>query len=262
MANFAIDEMAKIGFIHREDVLDYTVIKVPKTYPAYFGTYSEFDKVRAYLDKFDNLYLIGRNGMHRYNNQDHSMLTAIAAVDNIRHGVTDKSNIWDINTEQDYHETKSDSNTTAVQPKARGLVSKPARKLIEQFVGYLFTGGAATVLDVIVFSILVNSGLWPTTALGISFLFGVSANFWLSRRYVFRVYWRNTLAQYTVFTIVAINTLLANLGLMELLIKELGWSPIHARVVSAACVALISFIGHKLNSFSTNQQAEEQVDNS
>ena len=88
MASFAISELVKIGFISQSsDVLDYTVVKVPKTYPAYFGTYSEFDRVRTYLDKYENLYLIGRNGMHRYNNQDHSMLTAITAVENIRFGV-------------------------------------------------------------------------------------------------------------------------------------------------------------------------------
>ena len=105
MASLDMGELVKIGFIAKsEDVLDYTVVKVPKTYPAYFGTYSEFDKVRDYLDPYENLYLIGRNGMHRYNNQDDSMLTAITAVENIRGGVTDKSNIWAVNTEEDYHE--------------------------------------------------------------------------------------------------------------------------------------------------------------
>lgn len=105
MASLAMGELVKIGFIAKsEDVLDYTVVKVPKTYPAYFGTYSEFDKVRDYLDRYENLYLIGRNGMHRYNNQDHSMLTAITAVENIRGEVTDKSNIWAVNTEEEYHE--------------------------------------------------------------------------------------------------------------------------------------------------------------
>ena len=70
----------------RDDVLDATVLRMPKTYPAYFGTYDRFDEVRAYLDRFQNLFLVGRNGMHRYNNQDHSMLTAMVAVDNIAAG--------------------------------------------------------------------------------------------------------------------------------------------------------------------------------
>jgi hypothetical protein len=79
---------------------------MPKTYPAYFGTYDRFDEVRSFVDRFANLFLLGRNGMHRYNNQDHSMLTAMVAVDNIIAGVRDKSNVWAVNTEQDYHEAK------------------------------------------------------------------------------------------------------------------------------------------------------------
>jgi len=79
---------------------------VPKTYPAYFGAYSEFDTVRKFTDTLDNLFLIGRNGMHKYNNQDHSMLTAITAVKNIVNGIDSRDNIWNINTEMEYHEEK------------------------------------------------------------------------------------------------------------------------------------------------------------
>ena len=106
MMRFAAEELGKIDVIDPADVLDGVVIRVPKTYPAYFGTYDEFDVVRRYLDGFANLFLVGRNGMHRYNNQDHSMLTAMVAVENIRDGVTSKENIWDVNTEEEYHEEK------------------------------------------------------------------------------------------------------------------------------------------------------------
>lgn len=106
MIALARGELAKIGIIGEADVLDATVIHMPKTYPAYFGTYDRFDEIREYVDRFTNLFLVGRNGMHKYNNQDHSMLTAMTAVDNIIAGQIDKSNIWDVNTEQDYHETK------------------------------------------------------------------------------------------------------------------------------------------------------------
>jgi protoporphyrinogen oxidase len=98
--------MAKIGIIDEADVLDGCVVRVPKTYPAYFGTYDRFSEIRAYADSFENLFLIGRNGMHKYNNQDHSMLTAMTAVDNIIAGRVDKSNLWDLNTEMEYHESK------------------------------------------------------------------------------------------------------------------------------------------------------------
>ena len=85
-------------------MLDATVLRVPKTYPAYFGTYERFHEIRDYVDRFENLFLIGRNGMHRYNNQDHSMLTAMTAVDNIVTGTTGKEELWSVNTELDYHE--------------------------------------------------------------------------------------------------------------------------------------------------------------
>jgi hypothetical protein len=80
---------------------------VPKAYPAYFGSYDRFDTIRAFTDSFANLFLVGRNGMHKYNNQDHSMLTAMTAVENIVNGVTTKDNLWSINTETEYHEEKA-----------------------------------------------------------------------------------------------------------------------------------------------------------
>jgi protoporphyrinogen oxidase len=100
-------EIAKIGILKAEDVEDSHVVRVPKTYPAYFGSYDRFDVIRNYLDSFENLFLVGRNGMHKYNNQDHSMLTAMTAVENIVNGVTTKDNIWAINTEMEYHEEKA-----------------------------------------------------------------------------------------------------------------------------------------------------------
>jgi protoporphyrinogen oxidase len=102
--DFAAKELEKIQIIDRRDVLDGTVVRVPKAYPAYFGEYSEFGRIRAYLDRFSNLYPVGRNGMHRYNNQDHSMLSANAAVNAIIDRGRDKSAIWQINAENSYHE--------------------------------------------------------------------------------------------------------------------------------------------------------------
>lgn len=102
----AAAEMDKIGMIDRREVIDATVTRVEKAYPAYFGTYGRMEEIRRFTDRFENLFLVGRNGMHKYNNQDHSMLTAIAAVDNILNGATDKENIWSVNTEQEYHEEK------------------------------------------------------------------------------------------------------------------------------------------------------------
>jgi protoporphyrinogen oxidase len=106
LKTFAASELEKIGILRTSEVLDAHVVRVPKTYPAYFGTYSRFDELRTFTDSFENLYLVGRNGMHKYNNQDHSMLTAMAVVDGIAAGNVDKSALWNINTEQEYHEEK------------------------------------------------------------------------------------------------------------------------------------------------------------
>jgi protoporphyrinogen oxidase len=107
MIKLAKEEIEKIGIADQKEVLDAMVLRVEKTYPAYFGTYSKFDTLREYLDKFENLFLIGRNGQHRYNNQDHSMLAAMTAVDNVAGGILTKDNIWAVNTEMEYHEEKS-----------------------------------------------------------------------------------------------------------------------------------------------------------
>ena len=101
---FAIDELNKIGIIDKEDVIDSVRIKMKKAYPAYFGTYDRFDEVQKYLESFENLYCVGRNGQHRYNNMDHSMMTSVETVRAIC-GETDKSIIWKVNTEKDYHES-------------------------------------------------------------------------------------------------------------------------------------------------------------
>ncbi|MGA7158450.1 MAG: NAD(P)/FAD-dependent oxidoreductase [Acidobacteriaceae bacterium] len=106
LKKFAAGELEKIGILKTKEVLDAHVVRVPKTYPAYFGTYNRFEELREWVDQFENLYLVGRNGMHKYNNQDHSMLTAMAVVDGIAAGYVDKDAVWGINSEQEYHEEK------------------------------------------------------------------------------------------------------------------------------------------------------------
>lgn len=105
--NFAVDEAIKIKLIDsKDDVISSNRIKVDKAYPAYFDTYDKIDKVIEYLNGFENLYCIGRNGQHRYNNMDHSMITGMETANNIINGITDKNNIWNVNTEKEYHEIK------------------------------------------------------------------------------------------------------------------------------------------------------------
>lgn len=100
-------ELAVLEMAESSDVCDAVVIRMPKTYPAYFGAYDQFPAVIDWVNQLDNLYLIGRNGMHKYNNQDHSMLTAMTAVDNIVANVRSRDNLWQLNTESEYHEEKA-----------------------------------------------------------------------------------------------------------------------------------------------------------
>ena len=104
--SFAIKELEKMNIISKDDILDSHREKVKKAYPAYFDTYSQMNELIEYLNSFENLYCIGRNGQHRYNNMDHSMATAFETVKNIINGVKNKDNIWNVNTEQEYHEEK------------------------------------------------------------------------------------------------------------------------------------------------------------
>lgn len=104
--NFAIDELVSMKIISKDQVEDSHRERIKKAYPAYFDTYKDIDKLIDYVNNIDNLYCIGRNGQHRYNNMDHSMVTAIEAAKNIRNGIADKSNIWNVNTDKEYHEVK------------------------------------------------------------------------------------------------------------------------------------------------------------
>ena len=105
--DYCVGELREIGLLARDaEVLDSLQTRTRKAYPAYFGTYARFDEVKNFLCGIDNLYCIGRNGQHRYNNMDHSMVTAMVACEGILQGVTDKTALWDVNTEKSYHETK------------------------------------------------------------------------------------------------------------------------------------------------------------
>lgn len=131
----AAEELIKMDLILAEDVLDSTVNRMEKTYPAYFGTYERFDIIRNFLDKFVNLFLVGRNGMHKYNNTDHSMLTAMVTVDNICEGVTSKANLWQINTEQEYHEEKAElGHKSVITQRKPNFVGPSSKVSFKQFL--------------------------------------------------------------------------------------------------------------------------------
>jgi protoporphyrinogen oxidase len=107
LIRLGVSELASLRLADRSDFVEGVVLRMPKAYPAYFGGYEDFPEVRRFLDTYENLFLMGRNGMHKYNNMDHSMLTAMAVVENIAGGVRTKDNIWSVNAEADYHEERS-----------------------------------------------------------------------------------------------------------------------------------------------------------
>jgi hypothetical protein len=109
-------------------------VRVRKAYPAYFGTYSEIHRVRQYLNSFENLFPVGRNGMHRYNNQDHSMLAANAAVDCIVSGSMDKDSIWSVNAEDEYHEEVR-APQSDVMPSQESETSSSLKPINGQYEG-------------------------------------------------------------------------------------------------------------------------------
>ena len=104
--DFAVDELVSMNIINKEQVEDTHQEKIKKAYPAYFDTYKDIDKLISYINNIDNLFCIGRNGQHRYNNMDHSMVTGMEAAYDIRNGITDKTNVWNVNTDKEYHESK------------------------------------------------------------------------------------------------------------------------------------------------------------
>ena len=107
LKDLAVRELLKIGVISsKSNVLDFHVERIKKAYPAYFDTYKDIHKLTEYLDHINNLYCVGRNGQHRYNNMDHSMATSFLTADYILGKAKDKKAIWQVNTEKSYHETK------------------------------------------------------------------------------------------------------------------------------------------------------------
>jgi protoporphyrinogen oxidase/putative flippase GtrA len=252
----AEEDLRKIKLLDDERVSGGFILRLPRTYPIYAGEYKEaLADIQEYVQEFNNVQVVGRYGAFKYNNQDHSLLMGLMAAENV--SVPGKHDLWSINSDSEYQEEAKPEEVTTPAPSVQApRTQKPddsGKKLIEQLGGYLMTGGIATVVDVILFAGLTRVGVWDVAALCVSYFLGLSVNFWLSRRFVFGVYWSNWRIQYAVFAGVALNSFLANLGLMQVLTNDFQWNSTAARIVSAGCVALLSFAGHKLYSFGQAQ---------
>jgi protoporphyrinogen oxidase len=223
----AIAELEKMGLAQVQDVLDSTVHKIEKTYPAYFGTYNQFDTIKDFVDQYENLFLVGRNGMHKYNNSDHSMLTAMTAVDNICEGVMSKANVWAINTEQEYHEEKNtqqgqepaitESENYHAMQNSTALTKGSFKDFVfkeKENRRFLYFAGIAMVIMFAIFKYLYP---FPSFVFADSYAY-IRAAFWNSPINIYPVGYSNFLRLISVFTtsdtaVVAIQYLLLQASL-------------------------------------------------
>ncbi|HEX7766116.1 MAG TPA: hypothetical protein VF443_05345, partial [Nitrospira sp.] len=130
LIELGVRECAQIGLIDPREVKDGTVVRMEKAYPVYDQTYqASVATIRRYLETFSNLQTIGRNGLHRYNNQDHSMLTGVYAAGNI---LGDKRDVWSVNTEKEYHEEERVTQSNAGDRLVPTRVSVSVDEAIEE----------------------------------------------------------------------------------------------------------------------------------
>lgn len=162
LVELGINECSRIGLIERDEVEDGTVVRMKKAYPVYDQHYqASLETIRNYLESFQNLQTIGRNGLHRYNNQDHSMVTAVYAARNI---VGEKNDVWAVNTEMEYHEeARAESKKETVLVSQGGDRLTPRRLTTDELIQAAFAR-----LDPVALGISVGSvgglGLFLATA--------------------------------------------------------------------------------------------------
>ncbi|HEY7783620.1 MAG TPA: NAD(P)/FAD-dependent oxidoreductase [Pyrinomonadaceae bacterium] len=137
LVELGINECSRIGLIERDEVEDGTVVRMKKAYPVYDQHYqASLETIRNYLESFQNLQTIGRNGLHRYNNQDHSMVTAVYAARNI---VGEKNDVWAVNTEMEYHEeARAESSKETVLVTQGGDRLTPRRLTTDELIQAAF----------------------------------------------------------------------------------------------------------------------------
>lgn len=243
---FATDELVKLGIIERDAVKDALRIKVKKAYPAYFDTYSQFDTVREYLDSLGNLWCLGRNGQHRYNNMDHSMLTAIEAVNAIAADSSSKEAVWNVNTEQSYHES---SEGESGSPSARKVFLTAASVILALLaiiaVGYyiLFPSKGyytADCADTILWAnASYESGKILTEEFSYAALLPFGAQLWMTPLIaIFGMTMDVQIASMLIFMLLFVFSLVC-------MCRSLGWSTSWCAVCIAAVLPLLS-AGDKL----------------
>ena len=165
------EELQRIGLARASEISDGCVFRVPKAYPVYDADYREhLDTVRAFVDGFENLQTIGRNGLHRYNNQDHAMLTGLLAVRNLEGGA--RHDLWTVNTEQEYHEEVGLSDAEAAALEGRIMEIFPRVDGVAFGAATGLVGGALLCLATLVLVWKGGPVVGPTLGLLAQFLPG------------------------------------------------------------------------------------------
>ena len=188
LIELGIRECVQIGLIAPDEVEDGTVVRMKKAYPVYDQYYHEsIATIRRYLETFTNLQTVGRNGLHRYNNQDHSMLTAIYAARNI---TGERNDIWSVNTEMEYHEEIREAKAGAgdraipmpVTPEEEALADELIEAVFARLDAVALGAAAGAVMGLGVFlatAILLLKGgpvVGPTLSLLSQYLIGYSVS--------------------------------------------------------------------------------------
>lgn len=167
LVELGTQELARMGLAQRTDVIDGCVHRVEKSYPVYDSTYREhLSHVRGFVESLDNLVTIGRNGLHRYNNQDHAMMTGILAVRNVVLG--ERNDLWSVNTDGEYHEEIREKEVKEIvrEQLAQGF---PKLDPVAMGVALGLAGGlglfVATLLTMLMTVAGEEPGLWLLTQL-------------------------------------------------------------------------------------------------
>jgi hypothetical protein len=181
----ARQECAALGLVRPDEILDGTVVRIPKAYPVYDAGYQEaLARIRGWLEGLPNLQLVGRNGQHRYNNQDHSMLTALYAVRNLAGASHD---VWDVNVDAEYHEGVRAGDRVlgerlVPEPLGADAQAETVRQAFARYDALALAGAVAIVLGVASFLVTAipllrgSEELIPMLSLLGNYLFTYSAN--------------------------------------------------------------------------------------
>jgi len=243
----AKDELASLGLAEKSKVVNGAVVRQPKAYPLYDHDYrANVAKVREFLDlEAPNLQVAGRNGMHKYNNQDHAMMTGLMAARNIMGGAFD---LWRVNSDAEYLESE-DTVTDGARAEPHPIDDKgevwgiPALDAISLRSGYIGAAGIPLFFDLLVYQILIYYfHVWYAVAFAVSALVGAAVH--NSRRKDLEPLPWNRRALFVLAD--GADCYLINIGLIMLIVTFLHRHATIGRALAAGVISLLAFLRQHL----------------